>query len=788
MKTLLLLIVSACMASTVLAQFQIEGKVVDSQNNPLPGASVIVNKTTTGTVTDDDGFFVLHNLKKGKITLSASFIGYLEKNINLNVQQNEVITIQLEEQTVLTEEVFVYATRAGNKTPMAVSTITRDELASRNMGQDIPFLMQTTPSLVASSDAGTGIGYTNFRIRGTDANRINVTINGIPVNDAESHGVFWVNMPDFSSSVENMQVQRGVGTSTHGAGAFGATINMQTSTLQKKPYAQYSGAAGSFNTTKNTIQIGSGLLNNHFSFDARLSKIDTDGFIDRAYSHLQSYFVSGGYYAENTIAKINIFSGNEKTYQAWSGVPSDSLKTNRTYNPYTYDNETDNYKQDHYQLLISHNYSPKTSLNMAAHYTRGLGYYEQYKTNDELSKYDLAPISIGDTILTSSDNIRQKWLDNHFYGGIISFIYQGTKSHITLGGGWNQYIGHHYGNILWLANNNGIEKDFEWYRNTGVKTDMSGFIKYDYSITEKLSLYADLQYRNIDFEIDGIDDDLRDISQPHNFSFFNPKFGIYYKISDQHKIWASWAVANREPNRSNYTDAPIDGPLPQPEKLNDFETGYEYIGKNLQININGYYMLYDNQLILTGLINDVGSAIMTNVKDSYRAGIELSTKINILKNLTWEANTTLSQNKILNFTEYVDDWDNGGQIKFEHGTTDIAFSPALIANSNISFSANKSLTLSLVSHYVSDQYIDNSSSQNRKLDAYFVNNFKAGYALYPDFVDKIEISLQINNLLNAQYETNAWVYSYIFGGNRYKMDGYFPQAGTNFMFGINIDF
>lgn len=788
MKTLLLLIVSACMASTVLAQFQIEGKVVDSQNNPLPGASVIVNKTTTGTVTDDDGFFVLHNLKKGKITLSASFIGYLEKNINLNVQQNEVITIQLEEQTVLTEEVFVYATRAGNKTPMAVSTITRDELASRNMGQDIPFLMQTTPSLVASSDAGTGIGYTNFRIRGTDANRINVTINGIPVNDAESHGVFWVNMPDFSSSVENMQVQRGVGTSTHGAGAFGATINMQTSTLQKKPYAQYSGAAGSFNTTKNTIQIGSGLLNNHFSFDARLSKIDTDGFIDRAYSHLQSYFVSGGYYAENTIAKINIFSGNEKTYQAWSGVPSDSLKTNRTYNPYTYDNETDNYKQDHYQLLISHNYSPKTSLNMAAHYTRGLGYYEQYKTNDELSKYDLAPISIGDTILTSSDNIRQKWLDNHFYGGIISFIYQGTKSHITLGGGWNQYIGHHYGNILWLANNNGIEKDFEWYRNTGVKTDMSGFIKYDYSITEKLSLYADLQYRNIDFEIDGIDDDLRDISQPHNFSFFNPKFGIYYKISDQHKIWASWAVANREPNRSNYTDAPIDGPLPQPEKLNDFETGYEYIGKNLQININGYYMLYDNQLILTGLINDVGSAIMTNVKDSYRAGIELSTKINILKNLTWEANTTLSQNKILNFTEYVDDWDNGGQIKLEHGTTDIAFSPALIANSNISFSANKSLTLSLVSHYVSDQYIDNSSSQNRKLDAYFVNNFKAGYALYPDFVDKIEISLQINNLLNAQYETNAWVYSYILGGNRYKMDGYFPQAGTNFMFGINIDF
>lgn len=788
MKTLLLLIVSACMASTVLAQFQIEGKVVDSQNNPLPGASVIVNKTTTGTVTDDDGFFVLHNLKKGKITLSASFIGYLEKNINLNVQQNEVITIQLEEQTVLTEEVFVYATRAGNKTPMAVSTITRDELASRNMGQDIPFLMQTTPSLVASSDAGTGIGYTNFRIRGTDANRINVTINGIPVNDAESHGVFWVNMPDFSSSVENMQVQRGVGTSTHGAGAFGATINMQTSTLQKKPYAQYSGAAGSFNTTKNTIQIGSGLLNNHFSFDARLSKIDTDGFIDRAYSHLQSYFVSGGYYAENTIAKINIFSGNEKTYQAWSGVPSDSLKTNRTYNPYTYDNETDNYKQDHYQLLISHNYSPKTSLNMAAHYTRGLGYYEQYKTNDELSKYDLAPISIGDTILTSSDNIRQKWLDNHFYGGIISFIYQGTKSHITLGGGWNQYIGHHYGNILWLANNNGIEKDFEWYRNTGVKTDMSGFIKYDYSITEKLSLYADLQYRNIDFEIDGIDDDLRDISQPHNFSFFNPKFGIYYKISDQHKIWASWAVANREPNRSNYTDAPIDGPLPQPEKLNDFETGYEYIGKNLQININGYYMLYDNQLILTGLINDVGSAIMTNVKDSYRAGIELSTKINILKNLTWEANTTLSQNKILNFTEYVDDWDNGGQIKFEHGTTDIAFSPALIANSNISFSANKSLTLSLVSHYVSDQYIDNSSSQNRKLDAYFVNNFKAGYALYPDFVDKIEISLQINNLLNAQYETNAWVYSYILGGNRYKTDGYFPQAGTNFMFGINIDF
>ena len=813
MKNLLFFAVMFIVTS-VQAQFKIEGKIVNEQNEPLTGATVVIKGTQTGIVTNGNGHFMIDAAQAGNYTLQASFIGHQSHSETVEVKENVFLTITLKEQTIFTEDIFVYATRASSSTPMAVTNISREEIASRNLGQDIPYLLSTAPSVVTTSDAGAGIGYTNFRVRGTDANRINVTINGIPLNDAESHGVFWVNMPDFSSSVENLQIQRGVGTSTHGAGAFGATINMQTNTLREDAYAEYNGAAGSFNTMKNTVQAGTGLLNDHFSFDVRLSKINTDGFIDRAFSDLKSFFVSGGYYSGNTIAKINVFSGNERTFQAWNGVPSvrlnndlegmqryedhwlyspqqtaDMIAANpRTYNIYTYENETDNYQQDHYQLLVSHRYTPELSINMAGHYTRGRGYYEQFRPNHRVSNYGLEPIEIGETTISRADIIRQKWLDNHFYGAVFSAIYENGNSDITLGGGWNHYIGHHYGNLIWAGYYGAIDKGHEWYRNLGEKTDMNAYLKYNYRISPAINLYADVQYRGIDFSIDGIDDDLRDITQEHRFDFINPKLGVFYQPSQQQKAWFSWAVANREPNRGNYTDANPDGPQPVAESLNDFEAGYTYTAENYTLSINGYYMLYDNQLILTGQINDVGAPIMSNVKDSYRRGIELIAGAKISKSISWDANATLSQNRIMNFTEYVDDWDNGGQQAFEIGTTNIAFSPALIANNRFSFIPVENLSLSLITQYVSEQYIDNSASPDRKLDAYWVNNFLASYKIVPSFAKEIEFQLMVNNLLNAEYETNAWVYSYILGAERYKMDGYYPQAGTNFMIGMNIRF
>lgn len=807
-------ILAIVIANSLLAQFQIKGKVVSTNQEVLSGASVIVTGTTNGKVTDEKGEFTLTGIGAGQVKLTVAFIGHKRHIEKIDLKSDVELTIVLEEEAVLTEAIFVYATRSGSTTPFASSTIEKEELKSRNMGQDIPYLLSSTPSFVSTSDAGTGVGYTGFRIRGTDANRINVTINGIPLNDAESHGVFWVNMPDFSSSIENVQIQRGVGTSTNGAAAFGATINMQTNTLQKDAYATYNGAAGSFNTLKNTVQIGTGFIADHFSFDARLSKISSDGFIDRASSNLKSYYLSGGYFTEHTIAKLNIFSGNERTYQAWNGVPSVRLNNDtegmnrygdhglysekqtqemiaanpRTYNLYTYENETDNYQQDHYQLMLSHLFSPLFSINIAGHYTRGLGYYEQFKPNHKLSNYGWDPVKIDETTISRTDIIRQKWLDNHFYGSTVSLHYNNNQSEITLGGGWNQYIGHHYGTVIWARLFGDHQKGDEWYRNRGDKTDYNAYLKYNYAVSSQLNLYADVQYRGINFSIDGIDDDLRDITQEHRFDFVNPKLGLFYQPDQNQKAYISWAVANREPNRSNYTDADPAGKQPVAERLNDYEAGYSFSTTSVTLGANLYYMQYKDQLIMTGEINDVGSAIMVNVDESYRTGIELIAGIKLLTNLRWDVNTTLSRNKILKFIEHVDNWDTWGQETFDLNSTDIAFSPNLIANSTFTYNAFKNLSVGLFSQYVGEQFIDNSSSDDRKLDAYLVNNLRVGYTLYPHFAKEIEFTLLVNNLLNHEYETNAWVYSYLMGGERFKMDGYYPQAGINFMVGVNISF
>lgn len=800
-----------CMGMT--AQFNVQGKITDENGTPLIGA--IVKSDDAVVASNDDGVYVLQNQTAGEHRIEVHFIGFADVAQVVVVAANVVHNFTLVPIAVLADEVIVRATRANGRTPLAFSNVSKSDIANQNRGQDLPFLISMTPSVVANSDAGTGVGYTGFRIRGTDANRINVTVNGIPLNDAESHSVYWVNMPDFASSLDNIQIQRGVGTSTNGAAAFGASVNMQTNGLEMQPYSEIASSFGSFNTFKNTVKVGTGLLNKHFTFDARLSKIASDGFVDRASSDLKSYFLSGGYYAENTIIRANVFSGKEKTYQSWWGVPKVRLQNdlagmqryedhwlyshqqtvdminsnNRTYNFYTYDNETDNYQQDHYQLMLSQKMGNYFNVNAALHYTYGRGYYEGYEADAELADYGMTGVVLNNDTVKTSNLIQQKWLDNDFYGGVISLNFQNKGIDATLGGGWNQYDGRHFGKIIWAQYLGNNPKDYEWYRGTGIKTDYNVYGKVNAALWNKLAnVYADVQLRHIKHEIGGIDHDLRDLTQTHNYTFFNPKVGFFLTPTDAQQIYISAAMAHREPNRSNFTDADPNGPLPKPERLLDFELGYKYQTQLGSIGFNIYEMEYHNQLVLTGLINDVGSAVMTNVKESYRRGIEVMAAVKLMPQLNWTVNATFSENKIVNFTEYVDDWDTGGQNATYFKKRDIAFSPNITASSLFAYKPFKSLTINWTSQYVDRQFIDNTSNSQRQLDAYWVNNMHFSYIINPKLIKSIEFSVAVNNFLNHQYESNAWVYSYILGGVRYAQDGYFPMAGRNVMGGVTIRF
>ncbi|WP_321376192.1 TonB-dependent receptor [uncultured Draconibacterium sp.] len=813
MKKFSLMLLLQIMAVIAFGQISLTG-VVKGDGEALAGASVVIEKSFYGVSTNADGSFEFKNLKPGDYTLLVSFIGFEPQKIDLQLSESKSIEVDLEPNVIMTDEVLISATRAGNKTPVAYSNVSSDEIAKRNMGQDIPFLLNLTPSFVTTSDAGAGVGYTNFRVRGTDLNRINVSVNGIPLNDAESHGTWFVDQPDMASSLENVQIQRGVGTSTNGAAAFGASINLQTNSLNKEAYGSYKTAAGTFNTFKNTLSAGTGLINDHFTVDVRLSKVTSDGFIDRASSDLKSFFVSGGYYSENTIVKVNVFTGYEETYQAWYGVPTVRLNNDtegmqryadhwlmtqeevdhmmasdsRTYNYYNYKNQVDHYIQDHYQLHFSHKFNPNLNLNASLHYTYGRGYYENYKADEDLADYQLPNIEIGDAVIETTDLINRKWLDNDFYGFTYSLNYNKNNSDFTFGGGYNIYDGNHFGNVIWAQYLGEAEYDHEWYRGTGLKKDFNVYAKYNWQVAEQLNLFADLQYRRIDYTIDGIDDDLRDISQDHDFNFFNPKLGIFYQVADNQNLYLSFAVANREPNRTAFVDYPASNEPPVHETLHDWELGYNYASSKFSFGANFYFMNYKDQLVVTGQINDVGSAIMVNVDESYRSGIELQAGVQIANDFQWNGNTTLSINKIKDFTEYVDNWDTWGQDAFDLGTTDLAFSPNFIANSQFIYSPGENFSLAFISQYVSDQYIDNTSSDNRKLDAYFINHLKADYSFKTNLFDEITLHFMANNLFNVEYETNAWVYPYLLGGERYKMDGYYPQAGAHFMFGVDFTF
>ncbi len=814
MKHFYFTIFIAMLVAKTMAQVTISGKITTGNGDPLENANVLIENLKTGTITNSDGFFKIENLPVNKELLFVfSYLGYKPEKHKISLHSNYYIEIQLQEHVYTTNEVIVSALRASDNTPVSQQTIDNKTIKEKNSGHEIPYLLQLTPSLVPSSDAGTGVGYSSFRIRGVDMTRINVTINDIPLNDAESHGVFFVNMPDFAESVNSIQIQRGVGTSSNGAAAFGASINMQTNTIDSTAFAEINNVFGEFNTQKHTIKAGTGLLENNFAFDVRLSQITSDGFIDRATADMKSFHLSGGYYSNKHIVKANISSGKQTTYQAWNGVPKVKLENDtvgmrifaedsgfspeetenlftsnsRTYNLYTYENQVDNYKQDHYQLFYTYRHEQNITVNLALHLTQGFGFYESYKYNKKLSAFALPNIQIGDTVIKKTDLVNRKYLDNDFFGAIASVKFKNENSDIVIGGGLNKYLGNHFGEILWSKYNNGfIKPGQEYYRNNATKNDGNVYLKSTIKLNEQFSLYGDIQLRGISYILNGFDDDNIDISQNHNFLFFNPKAGIFVH-KNRLSGYVSLAQANREPIRSNYIDADTIKGAPTHEKLLDWEAGGSYKVDLFEAQINIFHMQYKNQLVLTGNVNATGRPIMENVDKSYRQGVEMLLSIKPNPIIDWTLLATLSRNKIDNFVAYFDDWDNGGQRIDTLGNVDISFSPNVLLGSIFSIKPLKNMNITISDNFVGKQFIDNTSSPERKINNYWVTNLKINYAL--DVMKaKASFFILLNNLYNVDYVSNAWVYCYYSNNKQRALDGYFPQAGRNIMLGINLKF
>ncbi|MGV3684093.1 MAG: TonB-dependent receptor [Daejeonella sp.] len=788
MKNLLIIAAAILMPCMASAQFSINGKITDKQTGKaLERASVYLEDSFFSTQTDKSGEYSLKNLRAGNYVIRVSYLGYQNTRNAISVSGNTTLDFQLDLNTLVADEVLVRSTRATENSATTYRNIGKEELTKNNLGQDLPYLLNQTPSVVVSSDAGAGIGYTGIRIRGSDPTRINVTINGIPYNEAESQGTFWVNMPDFASSVDNIQIQRGVGTSTNGAGAFGGSLNIQTTTRKDSAYAELNNTFGSYQTLKNTVNVGTGLINNKFSFDGRLSRIKSDGYIDRGASDLKSYFLSGAYYGKNNLLRANVFSGSEKTYQAWNGVPQSLLNTNRTFNSFDYEDQTDNYWQSHYQLLYSHSFSSQFTANAALHYTRGRGYYEEFKEEQDFANYGIAPYTVGGTTISESDLVRRRWLDNNFYGMTYSVSYAPSAAlDFTLGGGYNEYDGDHFGEVIrgqFVPVNLSLQR---YYQGNGFKTDFNTYAKAGYTIG-KLNLFADLQYRAINYKIRGTDKNRLPLGQADQLNFFNPKIGLSYQINTASNIYASFAVANKEPNRDDYINS-TPATRPSSENLLDIEAGYRLQKSNFSAGLNWYAMLYKDQLVLTGKINDVGEYIRQNVKDSYRLGLELDSRLQLNRVLAWGLTASLSENKIKNFSEFIDDYDNGGQIENTYTNVDLAFSPQFIGSSELSLRPFKRTEIALLSKYISDQYLDNTSNSARRLDAFFVNDVRLAYNTSFKGLKNIGLTLLFNNVFSEKYESNGYTFSYLYGGAFTTENYYFTQAPSNFLLSLSLKF
>ncbi len=724
----------------------------------------------------------------------------------------------IKKDTIKLEEVLLTATRASKKAPIAFTNITKKELETKNLGQDLPIMLSQMPSVVTTSDAGSGVGYTGIRVRGSDATRVNVTLNGIPFNDSESQGSYWVDLPDITSSVEDIQLQRGVGTSTNGSGAFGASLNIKTKNASKKGYATTSHTIGSYNTRKHNISFGSGIHKNFYA-EGRLSKIMSDGYIDRASSDLSSYYTEAGYINKKTQIKAIVFGGKEITYQSWYGTPKavvegdtegiqafidrnwiggaaaeSLLNDGRTYNHYTYDNQVDNYEQTHYQLHFTHQFNKNISANISGNYTRGKGYYEQFKDGEDVKDYFPTHPNADE----SGDVIRRKWLDNDFYAGVYSLNYKKDALNINFGGSYTKYDGDHFGKVIWDSFPVAIPTNTTYYFNVGNKEEISNYLKASYTYNKWIG-FADLQFRDISYKAKGMTADFINVDVNEKFHFVNPKVGLTYKIDNFNHVYGSFSVANREPNRDDLVKNPV---RPKAENLQDIEFGYKLKSSNYYANVNLYYMNYKDQLVLTGELDDVGDAIRQNVDESYRAGIEIAGGINILKNLKIDANITLSKNKIADFdyvvydTQY--DPNTWSTVSYEpvitkYKDTDISFSPSVIAGSSLSYEPIKNLNFSLISKYVGKQYLDNTQSDSKSMDAYFINNLSLNYKITPKWIKEIQFNVLLNNIFNTEYVSNGYTYSYYYrpqGSNDNAITEvmYYPQATFNFLTGITLKF
>ncbi len=787
-KNFLIIAAAILMPFVASAQFSLSGKIFNKQTGQaLEGAGISLDNSFITTRTDLSGNYNVKNLKAGKYLIRVTYLGYQSMEKSISITENLTLNVDLTANTLLADEVLVRATRATENSATTYRNVSKEELEKNNLGQDLPFLLNQTPSVVVSSDAGNGIGYTGIRIRGSDPTRVNVTINGIPYNDAESQGTFWVNMPDFASSVDNIQIQRGVGTSTNGAGAFGGSLNIQTTTRRDSAYAELNNTFGSYQTLKNTVNVGTGLVNNKFSFDGRLSRIKSEGYIDRGASDLKSYFLSGAYYGENSLLRTNVFSGTEKTYQSWNGIPESLLESNRTFNSFTYEDQTDNYTQNHYQLLYSRAFSSRFSANGALHYTRGKGYYEEFKEEQDLDTYGIAAFNVGGTTISQTDLVRRRWLDNDFYGLTYSLNYTpATSLNLTLGGAYNKYDGDHFGEVI---RGQFIPVDLTqqtYYKGNGFKTDFNTYAKADYTMGD-LNLFADLQFRSIDYKISGTDKNRNSLDQNDQLRFFNPKLGLTYRLNAGDNIYASVAVANKEPNRDDYVNS-TPANRPASENLTDIEAGYRTQRRNFTAGLNAYAMLYKDQLVLTGKVNDVGEYIRQNVARSYRYGVELDGRVQLSRKFIWGLAASLSNNKIRNFSEFVDDYDKGGQIVNNYENVSLAFSPQFIASNELAFQPFRKAEISLLSKYVSEQYLDNTSNSARKLDGFFVNDLRIRYNTSFKGLKDIGLTLLVNNLFSETYESNGYTFSYLYSGEFTTENFYFTQAPANFLLSLNLKF
>ena len=775
-------------------EFTVSGVVTDAEGQPLAGANVFL-KGDGSTITDFNGKYQVV-LNSGTQVIGFSYVGYSQEIRSVIVTGNLELNIALKKMEETLDEVLVKAVRVDVDSPITHSNLDKEELEKRNLGQDVPYMLNYLPSVVTTSDAGAGVGYTYIRVRGSDASRVNVTLNGIPYNDSESQGTFWVNLPDFTSSVQSLQLQRGVGTSTNGSGAFEASLNLLSDAVSNEAYGEIANSFGSYNTRKHNVKFSTGLLSEHFELAGRLSTIQSDGYIDRASSDLKSYFLQGAFVDRNTLVKALVFGGREETYQSWNGLEDpEKLENDRTYNTvgmYTdedgnirfYDNEVDNYAQDHYQLLWNQRFNNNWSTNVSLNYTKGKGYFEQYKEDEDFETYGFEPIEMGGDTINTTDLIRRRWLDNHFYAANANVNYKDDEFDVTTGAFYSYYTGDHFGEVIWARYASNSEIRDRYYEGNGEKSEFTVFSKATYRIDEQWSVFGDLQGRFLNYKTMGITSDLVPLNVDENYSFFNPKAGLTYKLNLSNQFYFSYGKAHREPSRNDYEQGIVT-----PEKLDDFELGWRIASDKIKVNSNLYFMNYKDQLVLSGELNDVGAPLRTSSGKSYRLGLEVDAEIQILKNLRALPNLALSTNKNVDFVASID-----GEL-VNLGNTNISFSPSVVAGNMLEYSPIEKLQFGFLSKFVGEQYMGNIDSETSKLDSYFVNDLNIVYTLDTlPWVKEVVFSALVNNIFNVEYISNGYFYTYDDDFSNpgtittIEGAGYYPQATINFLVGATVKF